>query len=397
MKKRIQRFILLTSASAMLFFSACKKEISTPNPPSSYTGSNFNDLFDAFWNGMNNNYVFWDIDTTNWDRVYNQYKPIFANLNIYSDNDVRSSVNYFRQMVAGLIDGHYNITFPKSQLLSDSSIDPAFDRKRNTPGYHDPIPLGYFFFDLPKIFLDSGYVEGVDSTHTARLAVAVSGTINHNILYFYFNTFELQALYLTPGSAVQAVIKNFISSISPISPSVKGIILDLRGNGGGDVNDLDFLVGRMIDKPLKFGYTRAKNGQGRLDYSPWAPAIVTPQPGSSAISIPIIVIADNFSASLSEITTLAIKTLPNGKFLGETTWGANGPLAPNVYFNGGQFTAGTILTLSVFTSSTMFKYINDQIYEGKGIPPDVAVPDNLNSLKRGIDLQVAQAVSLINQ
>ena len=78
MKKQIQRFLLLTNVAGVLVLIACKKEISAPNPPTSYTGSNFSDLFEAFWNGMNNNYVFWGIDTTNWDRVYNQYKPIFA-------------------------------------------------------------------------------------------------------------------------------------------------------------------------------------------------------------------------------------------------------------------------------------------------------------------------------
>jgi carboxyl-terminal processing protease len=163
------------------------------------------------------------------------------------------------------------------------------------------------------------------------------------------------------------------------------------------VTDLDFLVGRMIAKPLTFGYTRAKNGNGRLDYTPWAPAIVTPQAGAAGISLPIYILADNFSVSMSELTTMAIKTLPNGKFVGETTWGANGPLAPGVYFNGGQFTSGTLLQMFVYTSSTMFKYLNGDIYEGKGVPPDYPVPDNLPVLQSGHDLPLEKAISLVGE
>lgn len=394
MENVVRKWGLLLFTLSVLLLS-CRKEVPSTDFSTVNNETSFNDLFEAYWNGMNNNYVFWSIDTTDWDRVYRQYKPVFQNLDINNPDDVRKSVSYFREMTSGLIDGHYHISFPNSPYISDSTIDPTIARKRASPGYHDPIPLGYFFYDLPRIYLDSGYQEGVDSSSSENFEVVVTGTIRGNILYFYFSNFELEQLYYSSESEAQPVIRSFLDKLVQLPPGIRGVIIDVRSNTGGAVNDLDFLVGRMIDKPLTFGATRAKNGTGRLDYGPWAPAIVTPYPGARGISVPVIVVADHFSVSMSEITTLAIKTLPGGKFVGETTWGANGPLAPNAYYNGGQFSVGKNVTISVYTSSTMFRYLNNQIYEGRGIPPDYPVPYNLASLQSGRDPQLEKAVSLI--
>ena len=97
---------------------------------------------------------------------------------------------------------------------------------------------------------------------------------------------------------------------------------------------------------------------------------------------------------------MAIKTLPNGKFIGTRTYGANGPLAPSVYYNGGQFTIGTGAFgstgyLFTYTSSTMFKYINGEIYEGKGVPPDIYARETTAAYQSGSDLVVDAAINYI--
>jgi len=152
----------------------------------------------------------------------------------------------------------------------------------------------------------------------------------------------------------------------------------------------------MVGSPLTFGYTRYKNGNGRLDHTPWAPAIITPQPGAQALNIPVVALADAWSVSLAELTTMAIHTMPNGKFIGETTWGANGPLTTTSQpFNGGRFTAANFV--DVYTSASEFKYLNGNIYEGKGFPPDIAVPYNEADLIQGRDAALEAAYNYISQ
>ena len=98
---------------------------------------------------------------------------------------------------------------------------------------------------------------------------------------------------------------------------------------------------------------------------------------------------------MAELTAMAVHALPNGNghTVGETTWGANGPLADNEILNGGQFTAANFLF--AYTSSSMFKYIDGNIYEGKGFPPDYNVPFDLHAFQTTGDTQLEKALSLM--
>ena len=58
---------------------ACRKEV-TKERLTSYYGKSYTEVFEAFWNGMNTNYVFWDIETVDWDNMYKTYKPRFEYL-----------------------------------------------------------------------------------------------------------------------------------------------------------------------------------------------------------------------------------------------------------------------------------------------------------------------------
>jgi C-terminal processing protease CtpA/Prc len=109
--------------------------------------------------------------------------------------------------------------------------------------------------------------------------------------------------------------------------------------------------------------------------------------------MPIFALADCNTASLAEAVTMVIHALPNGKTIGETTWGATGPITSNFLYNDGQFNVSNFL--SVFTSSVEFKFIDGKIYEGIGFPPDLPVPFDSNNLTIGRDLQLEKAINLI--
>jgi carboxyl-terminal processing protease len=366
-----------------ILFTSCHKDIASPINNAAPT--NFNEVFNDFWNQMNVNYVYWDIDTTNWDNMYNRYQPVFAGLDIHNNNDLKKSIGYFRQMTDGLIDSHYNLSFFPAAIV-DSSVNPALDRKIASGNYRNP----YKFTTLDTThYLNNGFIAG-----SYAGTFAVCGTINHTILYFSCSDFGLEKAYLaaTPNGVKNALQEFFDSVQNGIA--IKGIIIDIRDNPGGDVSDLSFLIGHLINTPLQIGYTRFKTGNGRLDYSPWINAYVTPQSGGKAVNIPVIALADNFSASMAEATTMTIHALPTGIFIGERTWGATGPLASNSLYDDGQFTIpGFMFT---YTSSVAFKYINGNIYEGIGFPPDIDVPFNHTAVLSGDDPQLDTAINHVH-
>ncbi|WP_343702822.1 S41 family peptidase [Chitinophaga sp.] len=390
MQRLIYIFFLLASTFIVCSYG-CKKNLVVLNPPNQYTTAGYNDIFESFWNGMNNNYVFWDIDTTNWDNMYRIYKPLFAQLDTARD---KSKVrDYFRAMTSGLIDGHYSLKLlgslgsPKTTIYPPGIQRSAEKRHHNRPPsllkLYGNISDNYFdentaYFKRPYTYLY--FSNPVDTT------IFMFGKIKNapkseadNILYIKFNRFELKSGYGNRNSAViRSVIDSFFSHVH--DASVTALIVDLRSNGGGSLDDMHFLVGHLIDQPLHWGYSKYKNGNGRLDYTPWVKNIVTPQPGGKAFNKPVIVLVDVQSISMAEMTTLALKALPAKKtvIIGERTWGGLGGLtgkydSPN--YNGGKFTFGFDPAYGeVYTPSGQVVDLDKRNYEGKGIPPSITVP-----------------------
>lgn len=385
-------FFKKTYLTVIVFFTIITLSCRKNNSPTyvSYP-TNFSEVYEDFWNKMNTNYVYWDIDTTNWDSVYMKYKPLFAQLDLYNSNDVKKSVEYFKEMTKNLIDNHYYISFQNTSII-DSNINPALTRNQKASSFHYP----YSYFKADTTYLDKNYLLGFDNSNSFNGVplITLSGTINQNILFFSCNHFALFKSYqsnITNG--VKPVLQYFFNQLNNLPISIKGIIIDVRSNQGGDLSDLNFFLGRFIDKPLHFGYTQSKSGNGRLDFTPWIKSYINPQPNAKQITIPIIVLADNVSASLSEVAVMAIHLLPKGKFIGETTWGATGPITNEEVFNTGQFTIRNFMFVQ--TSSCRFKYIDGKIFEGKGFPPDITIPFDMNSLSTGKDTQLEKAISLL--
>jgi len=400
----MKKAILVWAMGAVVLLAGCRKTISSTPEATSYPGDNYPDIFQSFWNGMNTNYVFWGIDTTNWDNMYTVYKPKFDQLTIFDSAHEALAEQYFQQMTQGLIDSHYTLEF----MLTGNGFSPSEYRKLQTdPNYFtdSAFPAAVLDSLIPAKYIDRSSLhigtDTVDLEGSSEPFTAVSGTINGNILYLYFSAFA----FSQAGANTTPVFDYFFTTLRSGIPALKGIIIDLRGNGGGEVSDLDVLVGQLTTAQYTFGYTRYKNGVNRLDYTPWAPAVVKPWVGGSVnVTEPVVVLADHLSVSMSEITTMAIKNLPNGngKFIGTRTWGANGPLASSVYFDGGQFTIGSAAFgpsgyMFVYTSSSMFKYINGDIYEGVGVPPDIYARETNAAYLAGDDLVVDAALKYIGQ
>lgn len=370
-----------------LELTSCKKN-SGPIP-SANSPINFRDVFEQFWNQMNTNYVYWDIDTTNWDNVYRKYSSIFGTLDLKNNNDIKKSIGYFRQITDGLIGSHYAINFIPT-TIKDSFVFPAADRKIHMTNFHSP----FLFSSIDSGYLDSGFCTGSYITISQQRIFAMSGTIQNKLLYFSCSQFALQEAYNAMGNnTLKKVIQYFFNQLQNAPANIKGIIIDVRNNSGGNIEDINFFLGQFIDRPLQFGYTRYKGGSGRLDYTPWITAKVLPQKMSKPLNLPIEVLADNYSISLAEAVTMVIRAMPRSIFIGEPTWGATGPITLNAVYNDGQFSVPNFL--SVFTSSAEFKYIDGKIYEGTGFTPDISIPFNLAAAMSGKDQQLEAAVNLI--
>lgn len=97
--------------------------------------------------------------------------------------------------------------------------------------------------------------------------------------------------------------------------------------------------------------------------------------------------------SLAETFVMAIRSMPHGTFLGEKTWGATGPVVADAVYQRGSFTVGNFMSVQV--SSCKFKYLDNIIYEGRGLTPDVYVPYSGAAYEAAIDVQLEKAIDLL--
>ena len=112
MSARIRTFMGV--AFAVLALVACRDEMPDMQDPRANTDIyNWSQLFDCYWTGMNYNYVFWDIDPTDWDAVYDEYKPRFDALadKGFGDKAVNNEAfGLLEELSSGLIDGHFSVS-----------------------------------------------------------------------------------------------------------------------------------------------------------------------------------------------------------------------------------------------------------------------------------------------
>jgi len=93
----------------------------------------------------------------------------------------------------------------------------------------------------------------------------------------------------------------------------KGIVLDLRGNGGGLLNEAVEIVGMFVPKGTKLVETRGKIPQAASTY-------VT-QRNPIDENIPLVVMTDDQSASASEIVAGSLQDLDRAVIVGVRTFG----------------------------------------------------------------------------
>lgn len=97
------------------------------------------------------------------------------------------------------------------------------------------------------------------------------------------------------------------------NPNLKGVILDLRDNPGGLLNEAVSVSNVFIDKGAEIVSTKGKVAEANKSYSTDQKAI--------DVNIPLIVLTSGGSASASEIVSGSIQDLDRGVVLGQRTYG----------------------------------------------------------------------------
>jgi carboxyl-terminal processing protease len=151
--------------------------------------------------------------------------------------------------------------------------------------------------------------------------------------------------------------------------NVQGIVLDLRGDGGGYLPEATALTGLFIDHgPV----VQLKDTSGRLE------VLDDPQP-SAAYSGPLAVLVDRFSASASEIFAGAIQDYHRGIILGQRTFGKGTVQNLVPLDRWSQKPVSGQLTVTI----GKFYRVTGESTQHRGVEPDVPLPSPIDMKEVG--------------
>lgn len=151
--------------------------------------------------------------------------------------------------------------------------------------------------------------------------------------------------------------------------NIKGLVLDLRDNGGGIYDEAIAIAKKIVPKGL-IVYTEDKNGKREEEHSTGA-----------GIDIPVVVLVNEESASASEILAGALKDRGVAKLVGKKTFGKG---VVQGWYAIGDGTSIKLTIAKYFTPSGV-------CIEGVGIEPDYDV--EFGNYRN--DLQLKKALELL--
>jgi carboxyl-terminal processing protease len=165
----------------------------------------------------------------------------------------------------------------------------------------------------------------------------------------------------------------------------RAVVVDLRGNGGGDADALRRFAGAFFPDPapVTLGWLRSRKGTRALVAERW--------PASRAFTGPLVVVVDSDSASASEVFARTVQLRSRGKVVGDRTAGAVMMSRTHVLMSS---RAGRYVPYAVSVTEAAVEMPGGTALEREGVSPDEAVLPTPDDLRAGRDPVLARAVAL---
>lgn len=244
--------------------------------------------FDCLWQTVADHYCFFAEKNIDWKETGDRYRAMLS-----PDSRWPELYNVCSAMLNELEDGHVNLITP----FSTSSY-----RK-----WWTDYPQDFNLRTIQQYYLDFKFLQ------TSGITYSLLGE-EGDIGYMYYPSFSS-----TIGEAN-------LDYILAILGDTKGLIIDIRNNGGGLLTNINTLVGRFIEEKFTGGYISHKTGPGPADFSDPYPMEYEPAAGKRLkyLSKPIVVLTNRSCFSAANNFAAVMKEIPGVVLIGAKTGGGGG-------------------------------------------------------------------------
>jgi Peptidase family S41/Tricorn protease C1 domain len=337
MIKELSKHILPIFIFIRLFASCIEEPKLAPNTAAGN--------FEALWNIIDTRYCYLDYKHINWDSIHIVYKK-----ELLKDTTDEGIFDCMDRMLDELKDGHVN-------LYSD------FNRSRYWKWYTD-YPSN---FSSSIINSDNYLGQNYRIAGGLRYGKIANGTIG----YVYY------------GDFTASFSDANMSSIFKYFSSCKGLILDVRNNGGGSLDYSEQLASYFFESETLTGYIRHKTGNGHNSFSKPL-AIKTAANKDINWRKPVIVLTNRLSYSATNDFVNRMKMAPHAKIIGDKTGGGGGMPLSSELPNGWMIRFSAVPMYNTKMENTEW-----------GIDPDESDSMTVADRAKNIDTIIERAISIL--
>lgn len=325
----------------LFLFTSCVKEENSIDTPTNN--------FEALWKLMDEHYCFFDYKKkelgVDWDEVHSRYRKMV--------NDDMTSQQLFEvltKMLSELRDGHVN-------------LGTSFDFGRNWSFYED-YPLN----------CNDSIISATYLGHDYHIASGLRYRIlDDNVGYIRYVSFSSPV-----GSGNISMALNEMAMCC-------GIIIDIRGNGGGELTTAQTLASHFTNERIHVGYVSHKTGKAHDAFSTPQPEYLNPATQGIRWQKPVVVLTNREVFSAANDFVKNIRLCPNVMILGDWTGGGSG-----MPFNS-ELPNGWSVRYSAVVS-----YDRDMNHTEFGIEPDVFCSLSGKDTARHLDTLIETARKIIS-
>ncbi|MEE9424273.1 MAG: S41 family peptidase [Methylococcales bacterium] len=321
--------------------------------------------FDILWHTFNEYYAFFDRRFVDWQAQYDLYRP-----QVTAKTTGEELETIFKDMLAPLTDGHVVLETTNSGCEDGCETDnflnlEVFQRliaEIVLNSEDQSVDIDEFVADVDEQankILDGYFDEPLKQAANEEIEW---GTIHNSIGYLRISSMEDYSPDDDTSVETQAIIlETALDQIMDDFQGLRGVIVDVRDNGGGyDAFSLS-IANRFVDEK-RLAYTKqARDGDGKTKPTE---VYIKPQ-GAIPYTGSVAVLTSELTVSAAETFTLAMKVLPHVTTIGDKTQGIlSDTLGKELPANDWFFT----LSNEVYTAA------NGRVYEETGIPADIPWP-----------------------